>query len=235
MAKRIRIMAIGAHLDDIEIACGGTLAKAVDRGHAVKMLVLSKSAYVHYQGRSIRTENIAVKEAQLAASILGIKELEILEYPTKDIPYDSQVVESINARLDDYRPDLIITHWPFDTHKSHQNTSLSTMAAARYYNSIIMFEPFPPGGRSYVPFRPQLYVDITPYIGEKLKSIEAHKSEFVKYGGKSWIEAIKARAIFRGFDLIAHVGKTPKFAEAFEIVRFNIDIFGEISKPRRVP
>ncbi|MDH7513866.1 MAG: PIG-L family deacetylase [Clostridiales bacterium] len=221
--KKLRIMAIGAHLDDIEIACGGTLAKAVDKGHEVKMLVLSKSAYVHYKGKSIRTENIAVKEARLAASILGVNDLEILEFPTKDIPYESQVVESINARLDEFRPNLIITHWPFDTHKSHQNTALSAIAAGRYYNSIIMFEPFPPGGRSYVGFRPQLYVDITIYIDAKINSIKAHKSEFEKYGGKNWIDAIKARAIFRGFDLIAPTVKTPKYAEAFEIIRLNID------------
>ena len=43
----MKILAIGAHLDDIEIACGGTLAKAVESGHTVKVLIMSKSGLTH--------------------------------------------------------------------------------------------------------------------------------------------------------------------------------------------
>jgi LmbE family N-acetylglucosaminyl deacetylase len=221
--KKMRIFAVGAHLDDIEIACGGTIAKAVDKGHAVKMIVLSKSAYVHYDGTIMRREEEAIKEAREAASILGVKHLEIFDFPNKDIPYESAVVELINSRLDEFKPNLIITHWPFDTHKSHQNTGLSTIAAGRYYNSILMFEPFPPGGRSYVGFRPQLYVNITKYIDKKLNALKAHKSEYYKYGKQNWINAVKARARFRGFDLISYENKDEVYAEAFEIVRLNIE------------
>jgi LmbE family N-acetylglucosaminyl deacetylase len=222
-SKKLGIIAIGAHLDDIEIACGGTLAKAIANGHRVKMVVLSKSAYTHYDGEIRRTEQTAVREGTKAAAILGIDDFEFHDLPAKDIPHDSAVVELINAKIDSFRPDVILTHWPFDTHKSHQNTSLSTMAAGRYYNSILMFEPFPPGGRSYVAFRPQLYVNITDYLDKKLAALRAHRSEYMKYGKQNWINAVRARARFRGFDLICNENRDEVYAEAFEIVRLSID------------
>ena len=46
----MRILAVGAHLDDIEIACGGTLAKAIENGHDVKVLIMSKSGYTNKDG-----------------------------------------------------------------------------------------------------------------------------------------------------------------------------------------
>jgi LmbE family N-acetylglucosaminyl deacetylase len=223
--EKLRIIAVGAHLDDIEIACGGTLAKAVDNGHIVKMIVLSKSGVTHYDGRIVRTEEEAVAEGRKAASLLSISDLEIYDFPNKDIPYESKVVELLNSRFDEFKPNIIFTHWPFDTHKSHQNTGLSTIAAARYYNSILMFEPFPPGGRSYVAFRPQLYIDITSYIEIKLSALRAHKSQYDRYGEEDWINAVRARAQFRGFDLIDQPSKCKIFAETFEILRLHIEFF----------
>ncbi|MBP1750500.1 MAG: hypothetical protein H6Q52_3039 [Deltaproteobacteria bacterium] len=224
--KQLKIIAIGAHLDDIEIACGGTLAKALAAGHIVRMIVLSDSAYTNYDGDVIRTEEEAIKEGKEAALLLGVDDLEIHNFPSKDIPSDSVVVEFLNSRLDEFNPDLILTHWTFDTHRSHRNTALSTIAAGRYHTSILMYEPFPPGGRSWVAFRPQYYVDITAHIEKKLQSLRAHKSQYIHYGEEYWIEAVKARALFRGFDLIKREGNGTKYAESYEVLRLGIDFLG---------
>ncbi|MBF0344356.1 MAG: PIG-L family deacetylase [Nitrospirae bacterium] len=211
----MKILALGAHIDDIELACGGTLSLAIERGNDVSMVVLSQSAYTSYDGRVIRTNDVAIEEGKNAAAILGITNLEIWDFPTKDIPYHSEVVERINQKVNDFKPDIIFTHWPFDTHKSHQNTALSSIAAARYYNTILMYDPIAPAGRSYVGFRPQVYVDISSHIDKKLNALKAHKSEYGKYGEK-WIEGIKARAHYRGYE----IGTT--YAEAFEVLRFEL-------------
>lgn len=220
--RKKRIVAIGAHLDDIEIACGGTLAKAVSDGHFVKMLVLSKSAYDHYDGTHLRSAEKAVEEGMAAANELGISDLSVLDFPTKDIPYNSEIVESINAELDSFQPDLIFTHWTFDTHQSHRNAALATISAARYYKSILMYEPIAPAGRSYMGFRPQYYVDVTSYIETKTKALLAHRTEYKKYG-EQWIKAVQARALYRGYELISYENSGEIFAEAFEIVRLNIE------------
>lgn len=208
----MKILAIGAHLDDIELACGGTLAKAVEGGHQVRMVVLSESDYSNYKGEVLRTKSQALKEGQNAALALGVKDLVVLNNPTKDIPYHSTIVEQIEAQVEDFKPDFIFTHWSFDTHQAHQGTALSTISAARRHPSILMYEPISPSGRSYVGYRPQLYIDITGCIDKKLESLKAHTSQYGKYG-QQWLDAVKARAVHRGFE------GGYKYAESFEILR----------------
>jgi len=50
----MQLIFIGAHLDDIEFACGGTIVKALKNGHKVKMLVVSDLAFTHYNGTVMR-------------------------------------------------------------------------------------------------------------------------------------------------------------------------------------
>jgi LmbE family N-acetylglucosaminyl deacetylase len=206
-------MAIGAHLDDVEVAAGGTIAMATTAGHQVKMLVLSGSEYARYDGTVLRTRDQAMEEGPKAAAVLGVDELEVLDFPTKDIPYHSTVVEAVEERINDFVPDVIVTHWPFDTHQAHHNTGLATISAGRYYRSILMYEPMMPAGRSHVAFRPQMYVDISETIERKLEALRAHESQYRKYGD-AWVEAVKSRCRLRGFEMGA------EYAEAFEAARF---------------
>jgi len=209
----MKILAIGAHHDDIEISCGGTLAKVVKQGYEVKMVAMSKSAYTDYKGAVQRTEEEAEMESRRAAEILGIKDLISLDFPTKDIPYNSESIEALNKIIDEFEPDTILTHWCHDTHPAHKNTSLATISAARYYNSILMYEPMMPSGRSYQGFRPQVYVDITDFDDIKRKALIAHESQYKKYKKDFWVNAVEARARYRGYEMGA------KHAECYEIVR----------------
>jgi len=218
--KHLRILAIGAHADDIELGCGGTIAKAIKSGHSVKMIIMTESAYTNYDGKVLRTAAEVTNEVKGAAKALGVplSDVTVLTFPNKDVPYDSSTVQTLNKILDDYRPDLILTHWAFDTHQDHRNTALSTISAARYYNNILMYEPFPPSGRSYVAYKPQIYTDISETMKEKIDSVKAHKSQVRKYGKLTWIDSIKGRASLRGFECGV------KYAETFEIVRYMQDL-----------
>jgi LmbE family N-acetylglucosaminyl deacetylase len=209
----VRIAVIGAHIDDFEIACGGTVARAVAAGHAVKIIVLSDSSYARYDGTVLRTREQAWTEGHRAAEMLGVRDMDILDFPTKDIPYDSTVVEAIESRLNEFKAEVILTHWPFDTHQAHHYTGLSSLSAGRYYRSILMYEPMMPAGRSYVGFRPQMYVDISGQIKMKLDALRAHESQYQKYGD-AWIAAVEARCRLRGFEM------GTDYAEAFEAARF---------------
>lgn len=213
----MKILAIGAHLDDIEIACGGTLAKAIDAGHEVRVLIMSKSGYTNKEGAVQRSDETAVKEGLKALHTLGVRDIEILDFPTKDIPFRSDVVNAIDLRMATYDPDVVFTHHPFDTHQAHEGVSKASIAAARRKNTVFFYEPITPSGRSYVSFKPTLYVDISKTISKKIASLKCHASEYNKFGAENWIEGVRCRCGFRGYE----IGK--KYAEAFEILRLEMN------------
>ncbi len=213
----MKILVVGAHLDDIELACGGTIAKAIKNGHKVKTLIMSKSGYTNKEGSVQRSDAVAVKEGVNALKTLGVTDIEILDFPTKDIPFRSDVVNAIDVIMSDYDPDIIFTHHPFDTHQAHEGVAKATIAAARRKNTVFFFEPIQPSGRSYVAFKPDLYVGIDETIDTKIAALKKHKSEYNKFGGENWISGVKSRCGFRGYE----IGK--KYAEAFEILRLELN------------
>lgn len=215
----MKIFVVGAHLDDIELACGGTLAKAIEAGHSVKVLIMSQSGYTNYDGKVMRENDIAVEEGRNALHTLGITDIEILDFPTKDIAYDSAVIEAIDCRMVAFDPDVIFCHHPFDTHQAHVGVSKSTISAARRKNTVFMFEPIAPSGRSYVPFKPQMYVDISDQIDKKIASLKCHTTEYHKFG-EEWLTGVTCRAGFRGYEI------GTRYAEAFEVLRCELD-FGK--------
>ena len=212
----MKYLAIGSHGDDIELGCGGTLKKAINAGNEVLMLVMSKGGFKDYKKNQIRTRKANILEAKNAAKSIGAK-IKLLDFSTKDIPYDSKSVEAINKVLDEYKPDYIFTQWTFDTHQDHRNTALATISAARNFENIFMYEPFPPSGRSYVGFKPQVYVDISDVIDDKITAIECHVGEARRYGPE-WTESVRARAKLRGFEC------NVKYAETFELLRMTFSI-----------
>jgi LmbE family N-acetylglucosaminyl deacetylase len=218
LIKIQRIFTVGAHLDDIEISCGGLIADATDKGVAIKMLVLSDSSYNRYDGQVARTKEEAYQEGSEAARILGA-ELEILDFPSKDIPFNSASIEAIDMRIAAFKPDLVLTHWTYDTHPSHLNTALATLAASRYHNNVLMYEPVMPSGRSYQGFRGQLYYRISELgVQKKREALMAHQSQYKKYGKEFWIDAVIARNIHRGYEIGAG------HAECFEVVRLELNL-----------
>jgi len=178
----------------------------------VKILVLSDSVDVNLEGEMRRDAAQAQREGERACALLGVHELEVLGYPNRDVPGGSTTISAIERRIKAFDPSLIITHWPFDTHQDHRTVALATLSAARYYRSIMMFEPMMPSGRSWVGFRPQVYVDITDYLSQKLDALRAYVSQYEKYG-PDWLEAIEARSRLRGFEIGV------RYAEAFEVLR----------------
>ena len=216
--ESMKIIAIGSHLDDIEIGAGGTLSKLVQEGNEVKMLVMSESAFADFDGNMVRTREEAMREGHNAAEILGAGSIEILDFPNKDIPYNSTIVEVIDSCLTHFQPDLIFTHSPYDTHQDHHNTALASISAARYFNNVLFYEPFHPAGKSYMPYRPQIYFDISDTLEKKIAMLEAHESQLKRYG-ENWIKAIIGRAKLRGFECgVEH-------AETFECLRLKLSQF----------
>ena len=97
--EKLKILAIGAHGDDIELACGGTLAKAVKQGHEVTMVIVTGTGCTDTNGQVIRTSEIAEKEVKDAANVLGVSNLHILRYQDTSVQYSVDLINDLELSL----------------------------------------------------------------------------------------------------------------------------------------
>jgi LmbE family N-acetylglucosaminyl deacetylase len=205
------ILAVGAHPDDVEIGCGGTVALHAKNGDKVYLVIMAEPFYAHYDGSILRSREEGEIEEKNAAKVLGTK-LTNLGFETKKVPYSVESIEAINKVIDKYKIDTIYTHWYHDTNQDHKRTTQSVISAGRYVPNILMYEPEYPAGRSYWEFRNQYYADIILTFETKMEALRQHKSQIKKYG-KSLLEAIEARARHRGYEIKS------KYAECYEVLR----------------
>lgn len=214
--KTKNVLAVGAHSDDVEIGCGGTVARHVKNGDNVVLLVMAEASYTYYDGTVLRTKEEGQTEEENGAKILGANLIN-LGFETKNVPYSKETVEAINEIIDKYDIDVIYTHWYHDSHQDHRRTTQSVLSAGRYVKNILMYEPEYPAGRSYSGFHNQYYVDITSTFEIKMEALKQHKSQIKKFGN-DFLGAVEARARHRGYE----IGN--KYAECFEVLR----LLGEV-------
>jgi LmbE family N-acetylglucosaminyl deacetylase len=198
----MRVLVFGAHPDDLEIGMGGTIAKHVNHGDRVVMVVGTVPSQTDRRRR----------EAARGAEILG-GELRFLEIPSEEFEYDRRLVRRIDEILNDVQPDLIYTHWDQDSHQDHNNLSRGVISATRKNrSSLLMYEQTIPGGIVPGGFKAQSFVDISEFIDQKIESIRAHASQH-EINGDLWFQGVRGRASYRGFQI------NVAFAEAFEVVK----------------
>jgi len=202
VSKSDVIIAVGAHPDDIELGCGGTLYKAVQRGTRVIAVFLTK-------GEKSGGVKARMKESTDALRVLGVKEVYFEDFPDTDIPSSFKAVDCLEQFAIKYNPDLVFTHTVNDTHQDHRQVGWLSMSAFRNVTKILAYET--PRVRP-AHFLPTYFVDITGCVDKKWEALKCHVSQqekrYLAY------ESTVNLASFRG----SQVGV--REAEAFEIVKF---------------
>lgn len=160
-----RVLAIGAHPDDVEIGCGGALMKHRADGDVVSILTLSRGA----SGGDI---NARTREAQRAAALLGAK-LEFGNFTDTHISEGTETIELIEAAIREFRPTHVYTHAAEDTHQDHRAVHAATLVAARGVPNVYCYQ----APSSTVDFRPNLFIDVTAFMKDKLRAIGAYDSQ----------------------------------------------------------
>jgi LmbE family N-acetylglucosaminyl deacetylase len=204
----MRILAIGAHPDDIEFGCGGTLIKYAHQGHEIFLLIMT-------DGGAGGDGNTRRREQEDAGRILGASRLFWGEYPDTAIPLDRESIQSVERVIHDLEPDFIFVHHQDDTHQDHRHLAVSTITATRYTRNVLFYE-----GPTTQNFSPSVFVDIDAALEAKVASLEAHASQVTKTNiqGLTIVDLARASAHFRGIQ-----GRV-RNAEAFVPLRLFINI-----------
>lgn len=216
----MRVLVFGAHPDDMEIGMGGTIAKHVAIGDDLLMVVATIPSQ-----RELR-----IQEARDGAEVLGAR-LEVLDVPPDDLGMNRRTIREFDRLFGSVNPHLVYTHWDQDSHQDHLAVSRAVMAAGRRNRcSLLMYEQTIPGG--VVPgngFKAQSFVDISPFIDRKCQSILVHQSQIEQNGGDWWLDGVRGRAMYRGYQM------NVRYAEAFEVVK-EIEVhFGSNDERRSRP
>jgi len=218
----MRILAIGAHPDDIEIACAGTLIKCRQRGDSVIVCHLSQGNLGHMEIPPQELIPIREAEAKRAGAIAGI---EVISGGMKDLEIYDNNKASRDIVVDIIRyadPDVIITHNPDDYMPDH--TAVSRLVFDACFTATL--PNYPTKNKTVakltpiyfmdtlagVNFQPEIYVDISDVIEIKMAMLNCHESQLKwmkEHDNIDFSDFVKTCARYRGFQCGAN------FAEGF--------------------
>lgn len=204
----MRILAIGAHPDDIEFGCGGTLIKYARQGHEVFLLVMTDGGH---GGDAV----IRRAEQEASARILRASKLFWGEYPDTAVSLDRTLIHRIEGIIQEVRPEFIFVHYGDDTHQDHRNLSTSTVTATRYTRNVLFYE-----GPTTQNFSPSVFVDTGSVLEDKIRSLQAHASQV----GKTNIEGLSILDIARSSSHFRGIQGRVRDAEGFIPLRLFINI-----------
>jgi LmbE family N-acetylglucosaminyl deacetylase len=204
----MRILAIGAHPDDIEFGCGGTLIKYARQGHDVFLLVMT-------DGGGSGDGTVRRHEQEGSARILKACKVFWGEYQDTAIPLDRTLIQRVEKVIEEVQPDFIFVHHQDDTHQDHRHLATSTITATRYTRNVLFYE-----GLTVQNFSPSVFVDVDSVLENKIASLQAHASQVSKTNieGLSIVDIARSSAHFRGIQ-----GRV-RNAEAFVPLRLFINI-----------
>lgn len=199
-----RVLAFGAHPDDLEVGAGGLLARLSAEGADVTMVIVSIPNLPEQRKR----------EAQAAADIIDAN-LFVL-YEDKECRVEDIAMHELVRRMDhvigDVRPDLVITHSANDLHWDHGLVHRATVSALRRTPCDLLAYLSSPEMNAQSRSLGNCFADISGYVDAKLDAISCHKSQLPK------LDLESSRDLARAMGRISGYGD----AEAYEVLRVRI-------------
>jgi len=225
MENKVDLLAIGAHPDDVELGCGGTIAKMISEGKKVAILDLTRGE-LGTRG----TPEIRNKEAIKASEILGVKFRENLKFKdgflTNSEQYQIPIVEIIRK----YRPDIVLCNALNDRHPDHGKAA-KLVSDACFLSGLTKIETTLNGKSQqawrpkhvfhYIQWRelkPDFVIDISDFMDKKLEACGAYESQFYNPNSKEPETIIATKDFFQSVTYRAqNLGRESgvRFAEGF--------------------
>ncbi|MCC2321461.1 PIG-L family deacetylase [Cellulomonas xiejunii] len=164
-SNRQRILAVGAHPDDVEIGAGATLAAHGAAGDDLVILTLSGGAV----GGST---TVRQAEAAAAAAVVGARLIH-LDFPDTHLVPAEGIITAIERTIEEVQPDRIYTHSAHDRHQDHRAVHEAVEIAARQVPNVWCFQ----SPSSTVAFAPNRFVDVAGFVDTKLQMLAAYESQ----------------------------------------------------------
>ncbi len=204
----MNILAIGAHPDDIEFGCGGSLCRLGSKRHDLHFLILTN-------GSMGGTSGIRRKEQMASAKLLGVKNIFWGNFKDTEVCLNRKLINIIEETIRKVKPDMLFLNYFNDSHQDHRALAEAAISASRYVKKVFFYEVPTTQG-----FEPDVFVDISNCLSQKLKLLKMHVSQVHKtrVPKLTILESADACAKFRGFQ--ARV----KYAEGFKSLRMLLDI-----------
>lgn len=226
---KLDILAIGAHPDDVELGCGGTIAKEIANGKKVGIIDLTRGELGTRGTADTRTT-----EAKNAAEILGVSVRENLGFADGFFVNDKQHQLEIIKIIRKYKPEIVLCNAVDDRHIDHGKGS-KLVSDACFLSGLIKIETSvgrelqnqwrPKQVYHYIQWKnlePDFVVDVSGFMDVKMKAVLAYKTQFydakskapeTPISSKNFTDSIK----YRARDLGRLVGA--EYAEGFTVER----------------
>jgi LmbE family N-acetylglucosaminyl deacetylase len=174
--RRLKLLVAGGHPDDPESIAGGTILRFADAGHEVVCLYLTRGeagipGKTHAEAAAVRTDEairacaLLKARPRLVGQVDGATEVGVGRYG------------EVRRIFEDEKPDIVITHWPIDTHRDHRAMSLLAYDAWLAERRFELYYAEAMTGVQTQAFAPTHYVDITPVEARKRAACFAHASQ----------------------------------------------------------
>ena len=208
---KVDILAFGAHPDDIELGCGGSIAKAVADGKNVGLIDLTRGELGTRGSASIRD-----KEAALAAELLGVKFRKNLGFRdgffVNNEPHQLEIIKLIR----EHQPELVLCNAIDDRHIDHAKGS-QLVSDACFLSGLAKIETNNSAGEAQAAWRParvyhyiqwkeitpDIVFDISGFLDKKIEAINAYASQFydeksdepaTPISSKNFLDSVRYRA-----------------------------------------
>lgn len=215
------VLVVAPHPDDETLGCGGTLLRHRSNGDEVHWLVVTKLDGEHYTAERLESRQQEIREVAAAYGFASTTQLGFETTQLDRVPLD-EIVSGIGAVVAKVKPEVVYLPFPGDAHTDHRIVYLAASAATKWFRhpsvrrvlaceilSETDFGLVPDG----LPFKPNSYVDIGPWLGKKLEIMHRYADEMGTHPFPRSEATIRALATLRGSQCGADA------AEAFMVLK----------------
>jgi LmbE family N-acetylglucosaminyl deacetylase len=204
-------LVLAAHPDDAELALGGSIARWADNGVDVTVAFFSACE------SNPEKVKVRIEAAESSADILGHHLIWLADPSARraELVEEFEIVRLIDRVTAEQNPDVVIGHWPGDSHGDHVRMARGTLASSRRWPAatLLQFGPNEHMVPSYQEFIPNVYLSIADYVKRKEEALRAYS-----YYGQSFRELDLAGVRARNAALGSLCGLPA--AEGLRLVRY---------------